>query len=169
MFTPGVKAKMETQQEATHCFVLKRKRTAGPDACSPLTPYNKYTFTILIPPTTTIFIIFHFPPRVFVAVNTNTKVSFRLMLLKRHKEFWLYFALQRTAVLLRLRPRRWLWICQQCRSCPRCLKSFMLTVMSAAGGRHSACVRSFLLNHRDIICACLLGYTNRGSSVPRWD
>ncbi len=28
-------------------------------------------------------------------------------------------------------------MCQQCGSCPRCLKSFMLTVMSTAGGNHS--------------------------------
>lgn len=38
----------------------------------------------------------------------------------------------------------------------------MLAVMSAAGGKYSACVGSFLLNHSDIICPSQLGYTGCG-------
>lgn len=53
--------------------------------------------------------------------------------------------------MLCLCPRCWWWSCQQSRSCPRSLKSFVLTVMSAVSGKHSGWVRSFLLNHWDII------------------
>lgn len=94
------------------------------------------------------------------------------MLLKKKKStvFWLFhFAEDRTEGLaLCLCPWCWLWSRQQWRSCPRCLKSFMLTIMSAACRKHSACVRSFLLNHQDIICTCLMGYSNCTSSISCW-
>lgn len=77
-------------------------------------------------------------------------------------DFWLYSTVSRTAqrLLLCLCPRCWLWTCQQCGSCPKCLKSFVLTVVSAAGRKYSV---------RDIICTCLQGYTNCRSYIPCWD
>ena len=68
-----------------------------------------------------------------------------------------------TEVVMCLCPRCWLRTRQQHGSCPRCLKSFMLTVMSAAGGKCSARVRSLLLHRRDVTCVCVLGYANCGS------
>lgn len=53
--------------------------------------------------------------------------------------------------------------------CPKCLKSFMLSVTFPNRGKPSACVRSLLLNHSDIICSCRLGHTNCGRFFfSRW-
>ena len=139
----------------------------------------------LIPPTVatrTICILsffIHFFLTVFVSANTRGGeggggVFFSLMLLKTEKSQQIFLTLFHFAedstedVVLCLCPWCWLWSRQQWRSCPRCLKSIMLTGMSAACRKHSACVRSFLLNHWDIICACLMGYSNCVSSISCW-
>lgn len=67
---------------------------------------------------------------------------------------------QRRGSLLCRCPWSWSRTRQQHRSCPKCLRILTLTAVSAAGGRLTACVTSFRLNHRDIIWACLPENTN---------
>lgn len=146
MFTSGVKAKLGTQQEARstkYFFILKRKLTTGPDACSLLAPYAGYGFTLkFLQLWQTIYIIYFFNHFCCSVQKYSTVV-----------------------VLQCLCPRCWLWMRQQSRSCPRCLKSFMLTVMSAACGKHSACVRSFWVNRWYIICCVYWDTWTVGASI----
>lgn len=167
MFTPGVKAKLETQQGARSTkqfFFLKWKLTTGPDACSLLAPYAGYGFTVAAK---TIYILWLLHPLFpSLCCCKHMKMLFSLMLLKR-SDIILFASVStfRGCIAVSLSEVLIMDV-SAVRELSKVFEEFHADSTVCCWWE---ALRSFLLNHRDIICACLLGYTNSGSSIPCWD